>query len=275
MLDDDARRSMFGRMSEVESEAAALGRWRFDEALPLWWKDGADRIRGASTRPSISMGRRWYGRTGRVSSPVKHSPIARLGGFGWDGPWRDAMRHALDYFRKYFVNVDATVVSVVDVDGKVSDPRFDLYDQAFALLAYASGHSGFGEAADWRRRAVTSEWKGYRVWAYTGRTQQHTIHCNGTFNRKATRLDGTATVTEAVSEYPRRIPAPGASNLAPVAVKAVAAAAFEPTIDPAVAIAVVGCVSSASRNTEARRALCTQVYPCAKSRCREEKCLCR
>jgi predicted dehydrogenase len=101
------------------------------------------------------MGRRWYGRTGRVSSPVKHSPIARLGGFGWDGPWRDAMRHALDYFRKYFVNVDATVVSVVDVDGKVSDPRFDLYDQAFALLAYASGHSGFGEAADWRRRAVT------------------------------------------------------------------------------------------------------------------------
>jgi hypothetical protein len=33
-------------------------------------------------------------------------------------------------------------------------------------------------------------------------------------------------------------------NLAPVAVKAVAAAAFEQTIDPAVAIAVVGCLSS-------------------------------
>jgi mannose-6-phosphate isomerase len=43
---------------------------------------------------------------------------------------------------------------VVDLDGKVGDPRFDLYNQAFALLAYASGQHTFGEADGWRRQAV-------------------------------------------------------------------------------------------------------------------------
>ena len=64
------------------------------------------------------------------------------------------MQHALDFFREHFVTADATVASVVDLDGTVSDATFDLYDQAFALLAYASGHRAFGEAAGWRRQAV-------------------------------------------------------------------------------------------------------------------------
>ena len=34
------------------------------------------------------------------------------------------------------------------------DARFDLYDQAFALLAFASGHRSFGAATPWRRHAV-------------------------------------------------------------------------------------------------------------------------
>ena len=33
-------------MSDVASEAAALKRWLFDVALPLWWKEGADRVGG-------------------------------------------------------------------------------------------------------------------------------------------------------------------------------------------------------------------------------------
>jgi len=33
-------------MSDVASEAAALKRWLFDVALPLWWKEGADHVGG-------------------------------------------------------------------------------------------------------------------------------------------------------------------------------------------------------------------------------------
>jgi mannose/cellobiose epimerase-like protein (N-acyl-D-glucosamine 2-epimerase family) len=43
--------------------------------------------------------------------------FCEAGQLGWHGPWRE--------------------VTVVDLDGKVEDPRFDLYNQAFALLAYA------------------------------------------------------------------------------------------------------------------------------------------
>src|SRR5262249_3977172 len=101
----------------------------------------------ASTRRSASMAGRWHGRTAQAFS------YCEAGRLGWHGPWREAQRHALDYFRKHFVTANATVVSVVDLDGKVGDPRFDLYNQAFALLAYASGHRTFGDTDGWRRQA--------------------------------------------------------------------------------------------------------------------------
>jgi mannose/cellobiose epimerase-like protein (N-acyl-D-glucosamine 2-epimerase family)/glycosyltransferase involved in cell wall biosynthesis len=157
MPDSDFRSSTSceaGRMSEVASEAAALKRWLFDDALPLWSEDGADRVRGGFHEAIDLDGR-------PLALPHRARVIARqafsyceAGRLGWNGPWREAMQHALDFFCKHFVTADATVVSVVDLDGKVSDPTFDLYDQAFALLAFASGHRVFGEAAGWRRRAV-------------------------------------------------------------------------------------------------------------------------
>ena len=142
-------------MSELASEAAALRRWLFDEALPLWWKDGADRVRGGF-HEAIDLDGTPLARPHRARVIARQAfSYCEAGRLGWHGPWREAVRHALDYFRQHFVTADATVVSVVDLDGKVSDSRFDLYDQAFALLAYASGHSAFGEAAGWRRQAVT------------------------------------------------------------------------------------------------------------------------
>ena len=141
-------------MSDFATEATALRRWLFDAALPLWWENGADQVRGGFHEALNLEG-------GSLARPHRARTIARqafsyceAGRLGWDGPWRAAMRHALDYFRKHFVNPDASVVSVVDIDGKVSDPSFDLYNQAFALLAYASGHRAFGEAGCWRRQAV-------------------------------------------------------------------------------------------------------------------------
>ena len=141
-------------MSDLAAEAAALNHWLFDAALPLWWQQGGDRVRGGF-HEAISLDGR------PLPLPHRARVIARqafsyceAGRLGWHGPWREAQRHALDYFRKHFISADATVVSVVDLDGKVGDPAFDLYNQAFALLAFASGHRTFGEAAGWRRHAV-------------------------------------------------------------------------------------------------------------------------
>jgi mannose/cellobiose epimerase-like protein (N-acyl-D-glucosamine 2-epimerase family)/glycosyltransferase involved in cell wall biosynthesis len=141
-------------MSDVASEVAALQRWLFNVALPFWWKDGADHVRGGF-HEAISLDGRPLARPHRARVIARQAfSYCEAGRLGWQGSWREAQCHALVYFRKHFVTADATVVSVVDLDGNVGDARFDLYNQAFALLAYASGHRTFGEADGWRRQAV-------------------------------------------------------------------------------------------------------------------------
>jgi mannose/cellobiose epimerase-like protein (N-acyl-D-glucosamine 2-epimerase family)/glycosyltransferase involved in cell wall biosynthesis len=141
-------------MSDVASEAAALKGWLFDVALPLWWKEGADRF-GGGFHEAIGLDGRALARPHRARVIARQAfSYCEAGRLGWHGPWREAQRHALDYFRRHFVTANATVVSVVDLDGKIGDGRFDLYNQAFALLAYASGHRTFGDADGWRQQAV-------------------------------------------------------------------------------------------------------------------------
>jgi mannose/cellobiose epimerase-like protein (N-acyl-D-glucosamine 2-epimerase family) len=141
-------------MNELAREARALRDWLFEAALPLWWAVGADRV-GGGFHEAIDLDGT------PVAQPHRARVIARqafsyceVGRLGWDGPWREAASHALDYLRAHFAAADGTVASLVGLDGKVTDPAFDLYNQAFALLAYASGHRAFGEETDWRRRAV-------------------------------------------------------------------------------------------------------------------------
>jgi hypothetical protein len=147
-------RSWDGRMNDMATEAAALRRWLFQEALPLWWAVGADRDHGGF-HEAINLDGSPAARPHRARSITRVAfSYCEAGRLGWDGPWREAAQHALDYFRKHFVTADATVASIVDLDGRVRDAPFDLYEQAFALLAYASGHRAFGEAAGWRAQAV-------------------------------------------------------------------------------------------------------------------------
>ena len=143
-----------GRMNDVLTEAAALKRWMFLDALPLWWEVGADRARGGF-HEAIDLDGRPDARAHRARSIARMAfSYCEAGRLGWNGPWREAAQHALDYFRDHFITADVTVASVVGLDGKVADAGFDLYDQGFALLAFASGHRAFGEAAGWRAPAL-------------------------------------------------------------------------------------------------------------------------
>ena len=141
-------------MNCVAVEAAALRGWLFDCALPLWWEVGADRDRGGF-HEAIDLDGKPLARPHRARTIARQAfSYCEAGRLGWNGPWREAAQHALDYFQKYFAAADATVVSVVDLDGECRHPQFDLYDQAFALLAYAGAHRAFGSVAGWDRRAA-------------------------------------------------------------------------------------------------------------------------
>ena len=141
-------------MSDFATEAAALRRWLLDVALPLWWEVGGDRVRGGFHDAIGLDGRPVVGPRRARSIARQAFSYCEAGRLGWTGPWREAALHALDFFRGHFVSADATVVSVVDRDGKVTDATFDLYNQAFALLAYAHGHRSFGDQAGWREPAI-------------------------------------------------------------------------------------------------------------------------
>jgi mannose/cellobiose epimerase-like protein (N-acyl-D-glucosamine 2-epimerase family) len=138
----------------VAAEVGALKDWLFSAALPLWWRAGADHARGGFHEAIALDG-------APAPAPHRARSIARMafsyceaGRLGWDGPWREAAQHALDYLQRHFLTEDATVASVVDLDGRPRRTSLDLYDQAFALLAFASGHAAFGATSGWQRMAI-------------------------------------------------------------------------------------------------------------------------
>src|SRR6266852_1419707 len=112
-------------MSEFASEAAAVRRWLLDVALPLWWEVGGDRVRGGFHDAIGLDGRPVVGPRRARSVARQAFSYCEAGRLGWTGPWRRAALHALD-----------------------------LYNQAFALLAYAHGHRGFGDQTGWRELAI-------------------------------------------------------------------------------------------------------------------------
>ena len=137
---------------ELVVAAKKLRQWLFETALPLWWRIGADHTLGG-----------YHERIDFAGEPVllpRRSRVAarqafcyrEAGRLGWDGPWREAGRHALVFLRQRFTQADGTVICSVNEDGSALDSTFDLYNQAFALLAYACGHGSLDPGGGWEGR---------------------------------------------------------------------------------------------------------------------------
>ncbi|MFL6798038.1 MAG: AGE family epimerase/isomerase [Xanthobacteraceae bacterium] len=141
-------------MAELHNETRALEHWLFEHALPLWWEVGADRV-GGGYHEAIELNGRPFAKPHRARSIARMVfAFCEAGRLGWNGPWREAAAHALAYLDKHFICADATVASVVGLDGSPANAPFDLYEQAFALLAFACGHAAFGGALGCRRQAT-------------------------------------------------------------------------------------------------------------------------
>src|SRR5262249_61861414 len=97
-------------MSDVAGEAAALKRWLFDVALPLWWKEGADRV-GGGFHEAIGLDGTPLARPHRARVIARQAfSYCEAGRLGWHGPWREAQRHPLDYFLHPFITPDPPAV---------------------------------------------------------------------------------------------------------------------------------------------------------------------
>lgn len=115
--------------------------WLMTEALPIWAAFGVDEARGGfherlGLRAEILADRR------RVRVQARQVfTFAVAGRLGWTGPWRRAVDEGLAYFLERCVLPDGTVRMVIEPDGQPFDDSFSLYDQAFALFAFAAAAS--------------------------------------------------------------------------------------------------------------------------------------
>jgi mannose-1-phosphate guanylyltransferase/mannose-6-phosphate isomerase len=125
-------------MERLREKAGVLERWAFDAALPLWWSNGADHANGGFEDLLDLEGRPVrVARRARVQARQIHV-YATAGAMGWDGPWRAAIDHGLDYFIGRYFRSDGLVRASVSATGAPADEGPLLYDQAFGLLALAA-----------------------------------------------------------------------------------------------------------------------------------------
>jgi mannose-6-phosphate isomerase len=126
----------------LNDEAESLRRWLFDAALPLWWSSGADHVRGGFEELlALDGSPAPAARRARVQARQVYV-YATAGSMGWNGPWRAAVDHGLEYVLARYIRPDGLVRASVTADGAPADDGPVLYDQAFGLLALAAAESG-------------------------------------------------------------------------------------------------------------------------------------
>ena len=141
-------------MSGPFDTPAAARRWLLEDALPLWWQVGADRENGG-----------WFDRVDQAGQPVAVPKRARVQArqafvyaeaakLGWGGPAAEAVAQGVDFLRRAYRRDDGFYRKTVRPEGAPADDGFDLYDQAFALLAFASGYETLGRPDELKREAV-------------------------------------------------------------------------------------------------------------------------
>ena len=147
--------------------------WLLDDALPLWWKAGADR-QGGGFHEALDH-------TGQPAGNVRRARVqarqvftyAVASELGWAGPSREAMDHGLAFFLERYRRPDGFFHNALTGGGQPHDTAPYLYEQAFALLALATARGikrddpSLGAAADAVLERLTRERRGV-AGGYTG-----------------------------------------------------------------------------------------------------------
>ncbi|HEX2590791.1 MAG TPA: AGE family epimerase/isomerase [Rhizomicrobium sp.] len=142
-----------GRFGSLEDAGRGLDRWLETAALPLWWAAGADHALGGFQEALDGDGRP-VARRRRLRVQTRQAFVyATAGRRGWQGPWRSAARHGVDFVLDRYQRPDGQFRTMVDEHGAPADEKAVLYDQAFVLLSLAS-LTRSGVAAGQDARAV-------------------------------------------------------------------------------------------------------------------------
>ncbi len=139
---------MTNARDQAESLRDTLKAWALDQAFPLWWETGADHVKGGFFEKIDQDGTAVEApRRARVQ-PRQIYSYAAAGLLGWDGPWKQALTHGLDFYLSKYRRPDGFMRTLVASDGTPLDDKVDLYDQAFGLFGLAMAAQVLPERTD-------------------------------------------------------------------------------------------------------------------------------
>jgi mannose/cellobiose epimerase-like protein (N-acyl-D-glucosamine 2-epimerase family) len=126
--------------------------WLNTHAYEVWWTRGADREQGGfHERLHLDATPTDEPRRARLH-PRQVFAYAHATELGWVGPALQAVKHGLHFFMSHYKRDDGFYRSRVAPDGAAADQPIELYDQAFALLGFASAYSSSNDER-WRSEA--------------------------------------------------------------------------------------------------------------------------
>lgn len=113
--------------------------WLVNQALPVWTADGIDSDKGTCYE-AIALDSSQGQSTPCRARVVPRQIYSFLEGerLGWNGPAIRIASDLHDWFKGAYLLKEGYFAAAVDAHGKVSDPTFDLYNQAFALFGFAN-----------------------------------------------------------------------------------------------------------------------------------------
>lgn len=122
----------------LDHRVSQLREWLDLDALPLWITAGTasdghgfyERV-GQDGKPMLADNRR-----ARVQ-PRQVYCFAAAGYAGWPGAWQQACEQGVAWFDKVYRLENGLYGNLANAEGMLIDREFDLYNQAFALFAYA------------------------------------------------------------------------------------------------------------------------------------------
>ncbi|WP_026619979.1 mannose-6-phosphate isomerase Pmi [Ensifer sp. WSM1721] len=121
----------------IDLQARELAGWLADAALPLWRQKGFDPESGGFVETIDMKGEATRANRRSRVQPRQVYCFAEAGRRGWSGDWRTVAEGGLLYFDRVYRQPNGFYGALADADGQIIDPSFDLYNQAFALLAFA------------------------------------------------------------------------------------------------------------------------------------------
>ncbi|HEY4203192.1 MAG TPA: AGE family epimerase/isomerase [Devosiaceae bacterium] len=123
--------------SILSSKSLTLSTWLTESAFPLWWNEGADHLNGGFFETIALNGHIFRGNRRFRVQPRQVYSYNISEQLEWNGPAAVAQQHGMRYLLTHYRCADGSFGALANDTGELIDSTFDLYNQAFALLAFA------------------------------------------------------------------------------------------------------------------------------------------